>query len=221
MALMEGTPGFFLEASQVSILFAPSLLALPQVYMGRPSEASLGGLEGESEWGATVCVPSPWQSSYRHYLISLRPASVSPGFQGKWLSFPPSLPCSPNPSSCRPREAGSAWKGAGWPKLLLGKRKFHPTGPVSQSRTRLLGVQAALSLGLLPGTSSGPDICQFHFSLSLCPGLCVSPNPKSTYGHLGQGLFCHLSLRDSSAGNVFYIIIALMDRKKLAVMKET
>ena len=41
---------------------------------------------------------------------------------------PPSLPCSPNPSLCGPREAGSAWKGNwGGPRVLLGKRKVHPT----------------------------------------------------------------------------------------------
>lgn len=92
---------------------------------------------------------------------------------------------------------------------------------MSQSRTLTpWGYRRPSGLGLLPGTSSGPDICQFHFSLSLCPGLCVQLT-RVSMAIWGKDSSIHLSLRDSSAGNVFYIIIALMDRKKLAVMKET
>ena len=152
-------------------------------------EVSLGGLEGEPEGCVAVSIPSPRQSSYRRYLISLRSASVSPGFQEKWLSFPPSLPCSPNPSSCRPREAGSAWKGDwGGPRVLLGKRKFHPTGPCEpEPDPYSLGVQAALW--------AGPAAWHLLRPRDLSVPLLFVPVPwplhpanLGVYGHLGQGL---------------------------------
>ena len=121
--------------------------------------------------------------------LSLRPDSISPGFQGKWLS-PPSLPCSPNPSLCRPREAGSAWKGDwGGPRVLWETERSIPQIPVSQSRTLTpWGYRWPSELGLLLSTSSGPEICQHHFSLSLCPGLCVQLTWMSM-AIWGQGLF--------------------------------
>ena len=147
-------------------------------------------MEGESERGVTVRVPSPWQSSYRRYLISLRPASISPRFQGKWLSFPPSLPCSPNPSSCRPREAGSAWKGDwGGPRVLLGKRKFHPTGPCEpEPDPDSLGVQAALWAGPAARHLLGPRDLSVPLLFVPVPWPLCPANP-SVYSHLGQGLF--------------------------------
>jgi len=86
-----------------------------------------------------------------------------------------------------------------------------PQVPVSQSQTLTpWGYRRPSVLGLLPGTSSGPEICQFHFSLSLCPGLCIQLTWVSV-ATWDKDSPIHLSLRDSSAGNVFYIIVALMD----------
>lgn len=128
-----GTPGFFPESLTDVILLRflrpYSFTAGISMWGGQRGEASLGGLEGESEWGALCVSHLPWQSSLQTYLISLRPASRSPGFQG---SGSPSLPLCPafTQPIMQTQEAGSAWKGDwGGPRVLLGERKFHPTGP--------------------------------------------------------------------------------------------
>lgn len=52
----------------------------------------MGGWEGESEGCVALRIPSPPRSSYRHYLISPRPVSGSPGFEGKVTPFLPPCP---------------------------------------------------------------------------------------------------------------------------------
>lgn len=93
----------------------------------------MGGWEGESEGCVALRIPSPPRSSYRHYLISLRPVSGSPGFERKvtLLSSLPALLTAPTPMRTQ-----GGWEGlegqSGWPEGAPGKEKNLP-GPLPLS----------------------------------------------------------------------------------------
>ena len=128
-----------------------------------------------------------WLQTLPH--LSLRPDSISPGFQGKWSPLPP-CPAHPIHPSADPGRLGAPGRETGVAQGCSWERERSiPQIPVSQSRTLTpWGYRWPSELGLLLSTSSGPEICQHHFSLSLCPGLCVQLTWMSM-AIWGQGLF--------------------------------